>query len=83
MRWTSENILTRTATFTCAMNSLINFDELTFDTSLNFPHYIQIMKVKMRSKVSLSNFYGPRVKHLPPLQSFMMTQSSSLTTNDV
>lgn len=55
MKMTSENILTRTATFTCAMN----FDELTFDTSLNFPHYIQFMKVKMRSKVSLSNFYDP------------------------
>lgn len=62
MIWPSENILTRTATFTCAMNSLINFDELTFDLSLNFPHYmyIQFMKVKMRSKVSLSNFYGPQ-----------------------
>lgn len=52
-------ILTCTATFTCATNSLINFDELTFDLSLNFPHYIQFMKVKMRSKVSLSNFYDP------------------------
>lgn len=60
MKRTSENILTPTATFTCAMNSLINFDELTFDLSLNFPHYIQFMKVKMRSKVSLSNFYGPQ-----------------------